>query len=164
MSSGLKLTVGLAMVAACLALANADQAMAQCCKHSACSSECAAKCPVSGEAVSKEASIDYKGGKLCFCCEGCISKFKEDPAKYQTKANEQLAITGQAKQVRCPLCGGKLDSSTKMKVCGIDVCFCGKKCQDKVKSASEDEQREMVFGKGFDKAFKVKPEKKSDKS
>ncbi len=49
-----------------------------------------------------------------------------------------------------------------MKVCGIDVCFCGEKCQNKVKSASADEQREMVFGKGFDKAFKVKREKKSD--
>jgi YHS domain-containing protein len=149
------------MIAACLAFA--DQAMAQCCKHSACSSECTAKCPVCGEAVSKEASIDYKGGNLCFCCEGCTSKFKEAPAKYQAKANEQLVITGQAKQVRCP-CGGKLDPSTKTKICGVEVCFCGKKCQDKVKSASADEQREMVFGKGFDKAFMVKREKKSDKS
>jgi YHS domain-containing protein len=160
MSSGLKLTLGLAMVAACLALAIADRAMAQ----SASRNEGAAKCPVCGEAASKEASIAYKGGKLCFCSADCMSKFKENPAKYQAKANEQLVITGQAKQVRCPLCGGKLDPSTKMTVCGTDVCFCGEKCQNKVKSASADEQREMVFGKGFDKAFKVKREKKSNKS
>lgn len=165
MSSGLKLMLGSVLVAACAALVAADQAMAQCggcaAAKSACAakSECTAKCPVSGDAVSKEASIDYKGGKLCFCCAGCISKFKKDTAKYQAKANEQLVITGQAKQVRCP-CGGKPDPSTKMKVCGIDVCFCGEKCQGKVKSASADKQCEMVFVKGFDKAFSVKQPKK----
>jgi hypothetical protein len=153
------------MVVVCAAMVTAEKAMAQCCGCSAskgacaAESECAAKCPVTGEAVSKEASIDYKGGKLCFCCAGCIAKFKEDTAKYQAKANEQLVITGQAKQVRCP-CGGKPNPSTKMKVCGIDVCFCCEKCQGKVKSASADKQCEMVFVKGFDKAFAVTQAKK----
>ncbi len=49
-----------------------------------------AKCPVSGEKISKTASVDYKGGKLYFCCAGCIAKFDKDKAKYEVKANQQL--------------------------------------------------------------------------
>ncbi len=122
-----------------------------------------AKCPVMGTDINKDASADYKGGKVYFCCPGCIPKFKKDTAKYQAKANEQLVMTGQAKQVKCPLTGGKINPDTKTKVCGIDVCFCCAGCQGKVKKAPADKQCEMVFIKGFDKAFVVKPEKKTEK-
>jgi YHS domain-containing protein len=121
--------------------------------------ECVVKCPISGHKVSKDTAIDYKGGKLYFCCPGCIAPFKENTAKYEAKANEQLVMTGQAKQVACPLTGAKVNPSTKMKVCGLDVCFCCKGCQGKVKSASAEKQCEMVFVKGFDKAFAVNKEK-----
>lgn len=168
MSRGLKLTLGLALVVAYAGLVSVDQAAAQCgAGCGACSAEkgeCVAKCPTCGGAVAKNASIAYKGGDVCFCCAECISKFKKDTAKYQAKANEQLVITGQAKQAQCPLAGGKLNLATKMEVCGIDVCFCCAGCQEKVKSASADKQCEMVFVKGFDKAFvvKKKEEKKAD--
>ena len=39
------------------------------------------------------------------------------------------------------------------------LCFCCKGCQGKVKSASAEKQCEMVFVKGFDKAFAVNKEK-----
>lgn len=159
MSSGVKLTSSLVLGVVCAALMTASRAAGQCCGASASKSDCVAKCPVSGEAISKEASIDYKGGKVYFCCPGCAAKFKADTAKYQAKANQQLVVTGQAQQVKCP-CGGKPNPSTKTKVCGIDVCFCCEKCQEKVKGASEDQQAEMVFVKGFDKAFKVAQAKK----
>ena len=118
-----------------------------------------AKCPVSGQKISKDASVDYQGGKLYFCCDGCAAKFKENTAKYQAKANLQLVVTGQAKQVGCPLSGGKLDPSTKTTVAGIDVCFCCPSCPEKVKKATPEQQVEMVFGKSFEKAFVVKPPK-----
>jgi hypothetical protein len=88
-----------------------------------------------------------------FCCPGCIPKFKENTGKYEAKANEQLVLSGQYKQVACPMSGGKFDPGTKTKVCGIDVCFCCEGCQGKVKNASADKQSELVFVKGFDKAF-----------
>jgi len=161
--NNLRLTLSLALVVAYAGF-TVDQAMGQCSGSSSCKNECAAaKCPVSGGKISKDASIDYKGGKVYFCCEGCISKFKEDKAKYEAKANEQLVITGQAKQVGCPVCGEKPNCGYKLKVCGIDVCFCGEGCMNKVKNASAEEQCKMVFVKGFDKAFVVKQEKKEDK-
>lgn len=126
-------------------------------------SECALKCPISGKATSKDASVDYKGGKVFLCCPGCIPAFKENTAKFQAKANEQLVLSGQFKQVACPLTGGKVNPATKTKVCGVDVCFCCKNCQGKVAKAEAEKQCEMVFIKGFDKAFALKKESKDKK-
>jgi YHS domain-containing protein len=154
--------LGLAVVFAAANLLFADDQTAGT-KDAAAKTELVAKCPISGEKISKDASIDYKGGKLYFCCSGCIAPFKEKTAKYEAKANEQLVITGQFKQIACPLTGGKLNPSTKMKVCGLDVCFCCNGCRGKVKSASAEKQSEMVFVKGFEKAFAVNKEKEKDK-
>ena len=117
----------------------------------------AAKCPISGEKISKDACVAYKGGKVYFCCDGCAAKFEKDKAKYEVKANQQLVLTGQAKQKACPFSGQKTDASTKITVAGINVTFCCGNCKAKVEKASADKQAEMVFGgKNFDKAFEVK--------
>jgi YHS domain-containing protein len=125
--------------------------------------ECALKCPITGGRISKEAALDYKGGKVYFCCPGCASKFKKSTAKYEAKANEQLVLSGQFTQVGCPMSGGKAKSEANLKVCGIDVAFCCGGCQGKVKKASVEKQCEMVFVKGFDKAFALKKDKESKK-
>lgn len=123
-----------------------------------------AKCPVSGEPVSADASIAYKGGKLYFCCPSCSAKFNANTDKYAAKANRQLAVTGQVVQVGCPLTGAKVNPATKTKVAGVDVCFCCNNCKAKVTAAEPAKQIEMVFGKSFDKAFQLKKEKKQDKA
>lgn len=122
----------------------------------------AARCPVTGKRVSKEISVAYKGGKLYFSDADCIDKFKANKTKYETKANLQLAITGQVRQIQCPLGGGELDAGTKMNVCGVDVCFCCTDCQEEVKRASAAKQVELVFGKGFEKAFALQRPRKAD--
>jgi YHS domain-containing protein len=121
----------------------------------------AIKCPVMGSNISQEVFVDYRGGKVYFCCPGCIPKFQENTAKFQAKANQQLVLTGQAKQVKCPLTGAKVNPQTKTSISGIDVCFCCGGCQAKVKKAIADKQVEMVFGKGFDKGFAVKTQKET---
>lgn len=45
-------------------------------------------CPVTGEEADPEVSYAYKGTTYYFCCQGCVSKFKKDPAKY-IKASEK---------------------------------------------------------------------------
>jgi len=124
-----------------------------------------AKCPVSGEKISKEVAADYKGGKVYFCCPACAPKFKENTAKYEIKANQQLVLTGQAKQKGCPLTGRKLNPDFKTEIDGIAVAFCCPVCHGKVKQAEVEKQREMVFGdKAFDKAFAVAKAKKEKKA
>ncbi len=117
-------------------------------------------CPVSGQPIDKSVSSDFGGGKVCFCCTKCKAKFDADNAKFVTKANLQLAASGQAKQTACPLMGADLDASTKVSVAGVDVQFCCDKCKAKVTAAKPDKQIEMVFGsKAFSKAFKVSKDK-----
>ena len=120
------------------------------------------KCPISGGKVTPN-SVDYKGGKVYFCCENCSKNFAKDTAKFATKANAQLVATGQAKQAKCPLSGGKLNPDTAITVAGAKVCFCCEKCQGKVKEAKDAEALELAFSdKAFEKGeFKVpKAEKK----
>ncbi|HEX7380474.1 MAG TPA: hypothetical protein VF278_25395 [Pirellulales bacterium] len=115
-----------------------------------------AKCPVSGEACKEDASVDYKGGKVYFCCEKCPKAFAKDTAKFAAKANMQLVATGQAKEVKCPLAGKDLNPSTAIKVGGVDVCFCCNKCKGAVSKLSGDEQIDKVFNdEAFEKGFKV---------
>ena len=116
-----------------------------------------ATCPVAKTKAAKEdKSVEYKGGKVYFCCGGCPEAFKKDTAKFATRANMQLVQTGQAKQVKCPLSGGDLDAATAIKVGDAEVAFCCGKCKAKTEAAKGDEQLEIVYSdKAFEKGFKV---------
>ena len=119
--------------------------------------ESKATCPVSGKAVDESTVVEYKGAKVHLCCPGCVEPFKKDTAKFAAKANQQLVATKQAKQVKCPFTGGKLNPATAVDVAGVKVCFCCDKCQGKVTKTSADEQVQLVFGdKAFAKGFEIK--------
>ena len=124
------------------------------------------KCIVSGEKQAvAEASIEYKKGKVYFCCEDCLSEFqtatneKENP--FSIKANHQLVLTGQYEQVRCPISGNELDSSNATQVAGIKIRFCCEDCQANVDGAGDlPAKAEMVFSEtAFAKAFVPKKAK-----
>ena len=116
-----------------------------------------ATCPVSGKPALEDKTVDYKGGKVYFCCENCPKAFEKDTAKYATKANQQLVATGQTTQAKCPLTGGKLNPDKTVEVGGVKVTFCCEKCQGKVAEAKGDAQADLVFSDAaFAKAFEVK--------
>lgn len=115
-----------------------------------------AVCPVSGQAIDKNFSTDYQGGKVYFCCGNCKAVFTAAPAKYAAKANLQLVATGQAEQTGCPITGAKTDATKTLTVNGVEVRFCCGGCQGKVAKAKPEEKLELVFGKGFAKGFTVK--------
>lgn len=43
------------------------------------------KCPVSDKPIDVTKSVDYKGGKVYFCCANCPKAFEKDPAKFADK-------------------------------------------------------------------------------
>lgn len=119
-----------------------------------------AKCPVSGKAINPDASVAYKGGKVYFCCMNCPKVFEKNTKKFSAKANHQLAVTGQAQEVKCPFTGKKLNPATKINVQGANVCFCCMNCQAKAEKAEGPQQINMIFNdKSFDKGFRVKAQK-----
>jgi len=113
-------------------------------------------CLVAGNKPAKaENFVEYKGGKVFFCCMNCPKAFSADTAKFAAKANHQLAATKQAKQAKCPLSGEDIDASTAIKVSGVEVAFCCDMCKGKAE-AEKDQVAFLFNDKAFDKAFKVK--------
>lgn len=150
---------GLAAAAACVALlavvaaGNAEEAKDKVTK---------VKCPVAGKEIKiadgKVAS--YKKAEVYVCCDNCKGKLEKDPAKYAVKANHQLILTKQAKQVNCPLAGKPVNPAKTCKVGGIEVGFCCGNCQGKVAKAKGDAQLALVFSDAaFKKGFEVKEKK-----
>ena len=117
------------------------------------------KCPVSGQAAKADHTVDFNGGKVQFCCDKCPKAFSADTAKFATKANAQLIASGQAKQVKCPLSGGKLNPEAKKTVASVEVQFCCNMCKGKVEKAQGDDQLALVFSnEAFKKGFEIKKE------
>jgi YHS domain-containing protein len=110
-----------------------------------------ATCPISGKAALEDKTVDYKGGKVYFCCPNCPKAFENDTAKFATKANQQLVATGQTTQAKCPLSGGPLNADASLEVGGAKVTFCCNNCKGKVAEATGDAQADLVFS---DAAFK----------
>lgn len=109
-------------------------------------------------AASKDAkadnAVDYRGGKVFFCCGNCSKGFSADTAKHAAKANHQLVATKQATQLKCPISGGPLADGTEVKVGGIDVKFCCMNCKAKAEKSAD--AVELIFAdKAFDKGFEV---------
>jgi hypothetical protein len=152
--------LGLMAAIAIGTLSNADE------KEKADKKKDAAFCPVGGigHAINKEATVDFEGGKVSFCCEKCPTAFKKDTAKYAANARHQLLATGQIEQAACPLSGQKLNPAKKAEVAGVEVAFCCENCQGKIAKTEKQEERiALVFKDSLkdSKAFKLK--KKDEK-
>jgi len=105
---------------------------------------------------SAEMSLAFDGGKLQFCCGKCKAIFEKAPAKFAANAHHQLVATGQARQQKCPLCGGEMGDTPQVSIGGVSVGFCSTECHAKAVKASPTERMEMLFGeKAFAKGFTV---------
>jgi YHS domain-containing protein len=81
-------------------------------------------CPLSGKLVNKEVSTEQGGRKVYFCCPGCVSNFKKEPAKYQGKLEASYTY-----QTKCPVSNEDIDPSISTKLAnGLEVYFSSKKC------------------------------------
>lgn len=117
-------------------------------------------CIFADKPAKADKSVDYKGGKVFFCCDNCPKNFAKDPAKHAVAANKQLFATGQFVQKACPLSGGKLKDGTAVKVGGVDVKFCCENCQGKVAKSDAAAASDLVFAdKAFEKGFELAPKK-----
>ena len=113
------------------------------------------KCLVDPKRSAKEEfAVDYREGKIYFCCGGCQKSFQADPDKFSTQANLQLVSTKQFEQTKCPLTDGDADESKTVSIAGQEVAFCCGGCQGQVAAASEEERVAMIFDDGvFEKSF-----------
>lgn len=84
-------------------------------------------CPVSGDPIDKDVSIEHDGQKVYFCCKGCIPKYRKDHARY--KARQEAGYTY---QTRCPVMGDEIDPTAYVDFAtGQRIYFCCKGCDKK---------------------------------
>lgn len=120
------------------------------------------KCVVAGKEIkiADAKEVPYKKATVYVCCNGCKAKMEKDSKKYAAKANHQLVLTGQAKQVKCPIAGRPVNEDKTVKVEGVKVAFCCGGCEGKAKKAEGEELVALVFSdKAFEKGFEVKEKK-----
>ena len=107
------------------------------------------KCPVSDKPCDGSVTAEWQGKKVQLCCPGCEGVLAKADAKVAAKVVHQLVLTKQAKQVACPLSGGKLNADTAVDVDGASVAFCCDKCEAKAKAATDKVAFAFGTGKGF---------------
>lgn len=121
-------------------------------------------CVMSSKPANVATATEFKDCKIYFCCEGCKTKFSENPKKFLSRANRQLVETGQYKQVACPISGGDVDTDQTVKLGKkLTVALCCGNCKAEVEEAKKEKRiGKLVFAaKPFEKAFaKVEEESK----
>ena len=85
-------------------------------------------CPISGEEVDEEVTVEVAGVKVAMCCEKCEAKAKK------TTGNEQLELIfasftkGFTTQTKCPVSDKAIDPVNFVKHDGKKVYFCCDNC------------------------------------
>ncbi len=87
-------------------------------------------CPITGEKINTAVYGDHQGKRVYLCCQECVEKFKQDPAK-SVKAMEDKGIILDAAQVNCPVMGEKIDRKVYADYGGRRIYFCCQGCIDK---------------------------------
>ena len=116
------------------------------------------KCVVAGKEINIADAkvVAYKKAKDYVCCDKCKAAMEKDVAKFALKANHQLFLTKQAKQVKCPIAGRPINPSKTVKMAGAEVGFCCPNCQGKAKDAKGEDQLKLAFSDAaFKKGFEI---------
>jgi tetratricopeptide (TPR) repeat protein len=120
--------------------------------------ELAFMCVMSNQPSFAKFTMNYKGAKLYFCCDGCQEEFTTNLAKFSAKANHHLFVTKQAKMTKCPFTGRPLNPAFKTIVKGAEVTFCCSGCKAKTLKQKPDEQVQSIFNNiVFSNSFRLMP-------
>ena len=119
------------------------------------------KCLIDQKPVTNRKSfVQYKQGKVYFCCQDCARQFQRAPSKYKAWANHHLVLTKQYVQKACPLSGETPDEdSVVLKVAGVDVDLLCAGCRDDISKLALMKQIHMLFDEEAFKEgkFKLRP-------
>ena len=115
-----------------------------------------AVCPVTARPISASVAIDYQGAKVYFSSPDSIPIFQANLAKYASRANYQLVVTGQAREVACPFTGKPLNPNIPtVRVYGLDVGFCCRACQQTAAGVDMLTRLDLIFGDAFKTGYAI---------
>ena len=85
-------------------------------------------CPVMNSPVSEKYRAEHNGQYVYFCCQGCVTMFEKDPAKYIAELSKEDLAAIQPNEI-CPITNEKNpDRSLWVEHEGRKVYFCCEGC------------------------------------
>ncbi len=108
--------------------------------HKAAAPAALPKCPIANEPINLASKLKTDDGPVFFCCDGCISRYQKNPAKFASVvADQRKALAKRAKiQVICPVSGNPVSDDIFVESDGQKVHFCCKDCLKKYKNNPSD--------------------------
>lgn len=90
-------------------------------------------CPIMDEPINLAVSTETDSGPVFFCCEGCIKKYKKDPAKYEANVADQRRVLADRPSVQttCPVSKEPVNQKVFIESGGKKVYFCCQGCVGK---------------------------------
>lgn len=85
-------------------------------------------CPLSGEPVDKEKTVDVNGVKVAFCCEKCQGKADKAADKLALLFDDKTFDKAYTLQNKCPVSGKDIDVTKTVDYKGKKVYFCCGNC------------------------------------
>jgi YHS domain-containing protein len=108
-------------------------------------------CPVEKGEVDPEVTVEHDGKVIGFCCSGCDTEFKKEPAKYMAVVEKELkdAAAKEKKDgkkqdkepklnTKCPVTGDGVEKTLTTDYEGRKVAFC---CEDCLKDFEKDPKK-----------------------
>jgi len=85
-------------------------------------------CPVMNSPVSEKYRTEYNGQYVYFCCQGCVTMFEKEPAKYIAELSKEDLAAIQPNEI-CPITNEKNpNKSLWVEHEGRKVYFCCEGC------------------------------------
>ena len=85
-------------------------------------------CPVSGQPVDKEVTVEMGSAKVAFCCKNCLKKYNDADDEGKLKVVFADLDKGFTNQTMCPVSGKPIDPKHMVEYEGKKVYFCCPNC------------------------------------
>lgn len=91
------------------------------------------ECPVSDKEINFRVHIDTDAGRVYFCCNGCIDKYKQRAARFASSVKVQQKVIGRMPKVQvvCAACDAPPAKDVTADYKGEKLGFCCKDCSAK---------------------------------
>lgn len=115
-------------------------------------------CPLTENPVDQKVFVEHDGGKVYFCCKGCIDRFQQDPGKYKAALANSYTY-----QTKCPIMDEEIDPQAFTTAAnGMKIYYCCKGC-DKKFLADPSKYAPKLVAQGFTVSpAELKPAEKDD--
>ena len=116
-------------------------------------------CPVmKGRKINKNLYVDHQGKRVYFCCQSCVSVFKNNPDKYMKQLEKEGVTLESAQKLQsiCPITGEKIDKKYYVDALGFRIYASSEEAVKKIEENPEEAIKKIKENGEIPEAIPVK--------